>query len=49
MEEIEGRLYVGRKSNKRKCVKVMELGVCVYFFLFFHFPFRVIIIYLSLM
>jgi hypothetical protein len=32
---MEERLYVGKKSNKKKCVKVMELGV--FFFLFFVF------------
>jgi hypothetical protein len=41
---MEKRLYVGKKSNTRKCVKVMELGVCVCFFPFgVHFLFRMIV------
>jgi hypothetical protein len=36
---MKERLYVGRKSNKRKCVKVMELGVFFLFLFLFGFHF----------
>jgi hypothetical protein len=43
---MEKRLHVGKKSNTRKCVKVMELGVCVcvcFFPFSVHFLFRMIV------
>ncbi len=50
--EMKKRLHVGNKSNARECVKVMELCVFCFAFIFFrclHFPLRMIIVHLCLM
>jgi ATP/ADP translocase len=36
---MKERLYVGRKSSTRECVKVMELASVFFFFFFFLFAF----------
>jgi hypothetical protein len=50
--EMKKRLYVGNKSSARECVKVMELCVFCFAFIFLlclHFPLRMIIFHLCLM